>query len=58
MPEETGTEQCDLCESPADEIATPVRNEETGEVRNANLCEEHRDKLDRYNRGEEVDWNV
>ena len=48
---------CSLCDEPAAD-RVDVENEDTGEVRTGWFCEGHLDKLERYNRGEEVDWYV
>lgn len=56
--ETSGSERtCSLCDDPA-VTQEVVMKEGTDESKVANLCEEHEDKLRRYNRGEEVDWNV
>lgn len=49
--------ECDFCDNEAVE-QLDVQNEETGEMATANLCEEHLTKTRRYNRGEEVDWDI
>ena len=47
---------CGLCDEPAVDTLD-IQNEETGEIATANLCDLHLEKIRRYNRGEEVDWN-
>ena len=48
-----------FCEKTAVELGLQVVNEsDPDDMKAVDLCDEHYDKLRRYNEGEEVDWNV
>lgn len=46
------------CEERAEHLGIDVEHEDDPtRIATANLCPSHFEKLDRYNRGEEVDWD-
>lgn len=58
MTPESGVDRtCSLCDQPAVDREW-VESEQDDEVREAWFCEGHLDKMERYNRGEDVEWSV
>jgi protein-arginine kinase activator protein McsA len=51
-------QSCNLCEENDATIGEEIESEETGELVYAYLCEPCHEKLIRYNRGEEVNFDA
>jgi len=54
---DTPDRRCVLCDNPA-HISRDIATEDDEVVLTADLCKGHADKLERYNDGEEVEFDV
>jgi len=57
MPTDQETDRaCQMCQERSQQVTMDIENEGNGEMLQFHLCNQCRDLVEKYNRGEDVEW--